>query len=520
MNRIENTHTERKESELSVMSFGDGISIHIYPGSANEVKGVKIFIGRQNEEKSLFVVAPPTEQNVAAMFEGEILSEEPHTDWKMKVKMCPLNHHNARSLQQIFPFTRAVPIGLHNSYGFGDRLGLANPGHLRALKGFNFRPILAQQSIRELTRTQRTPEDVMDAAVWAVYQEGYKDGFGADADHLKTVADVDRLVKAGFTMFTIDPSDHIVNGVTELSAEDLRKRVEALPWNEFGDSHRSVMDKYKDMAIRIDALYSITSSEREIDEACLKYMAAILNIKKIHLHLKTRHANYNCEIEVSIDETDTITTPFEHFFIVTELKRLGVTFVGLAPRFVGDFEKGIEYKGDIQTFKEHYLKHAAIAKHFGTYKISFHSGSDKFKVYDAVASLPQTLIHVKTAGTSYLEALKVVAIRAPELFKGILDFSVSLYDTEKKSYHVTGDVKKIKAGKDYKESELEGLFASTDIRQALHVTYGRVLTERNEKSEYIFRNRIYECLEKNEALHYEILVKHFHRHLEPFENWT
>jgi tagaturonate epimerase len=47
------------------------------------------------------------------------------------------------------------------------------------------KPVLAQQSIRELSRTNRTADEVMDAAVWAVFQEGYKDGFGADADHLK-----------------------------------------------------------------------------------------------------------------------------------------------------------------------------------------------------------------------------------------------------------------------------------------------------------------------------------------------
>jgi hypothetical protein len=254
-------------------------------------------------------------------------------------------------------------------------------------------------------------------------------------------------------------------------------------------------------------------------EACLKYMAAIINIRRIHTHLKTKHANYACEIEVSIDETDTVTTPFEHFFIVSELKRMGVGFVSLAPRFVGDFEKGIEYKGDIELFKDHYLQHVAIAKYFGNYKISFHSGSDKFRVYEAVGALEQTLIHVKTAGTSYLEALRVIAMREGALFREILDFSVGLYDQEKKSYHVTGDMKKIKKGKDYSDRELEALLESTDVRQALHVTYGRVLTEKNEKGEFKFRTKIYSCLDRNEDLHYQILIKHFHRHLVPFKNW-
>ena len=32
---------------------------------------------------------------------------------------------------------------------------------------------------------------------------------GADADHLKSEADVDRTAAAGFTFFTIDPSDYV-----------------------------------------------------------------------------------------------------------------------------------------------------------------------------------------------------------------------------------------------------------------------------------------------------------------------
>lgn len=505
--------------DFTAISFGNGLTIEAYPNSINEIEDVRLFIGQESGKRYLHIATQGGTGNVARKFEGEDLSV-PSTDGKkVGLKRCPMNHRNVKGLQELFPFTRPVAIGLQNSYGFGDRLGLANPGHLRALKGYNFKPILAQQSIRELTRTQRTPEDVMDAAVWAVFQEGYKGGFGADADHLKTTDDVDRLVEAGFTMFTIDPSDHVVNGVTELSQADLVKKVNALPWLDFGDLYEKLLGRYKDKTAKLDAAHSITATEREVLEACLKYMAAIINIRRIHTHLKTKHADYVCEIEVSIDETDTATTPFEHFFIVNELKRMGVGFVSLAPRFVGDFEKGIEYKGDIELFMDHYLQHVAIARYFGTYKISFHSGSDKFRVYEAVGSLEQTLIHIKTAGTSYLEALKVVAMRDPALFREILDFSVGLYDEERKSYHATADLKKIELGKDYRDEELEGLFTSTDVRQALHVTYGRVLTEKNSKSEYMFRTRIYDCLERHEDLHYQLLIKHFHRHLAPFKNW-
>src|SRR5690606_13855967 len=104
-----------------------------------------------------------------------------------------------------------IPLGLEASFGFGDRTGLATPGHVEALQrsGAPIRPIFPQQSIREMTRTARTPKDVMADAVWGMQHAGYDGPSGADADHLKTPQDVDRTAEAGFTFFTIDPSDHV-----------------------------------------------------------------------------------------------------------------------------------------------------------------------------------------------------------------------------------------------------------------------------------------------------------------------
>lgn len=282
---------------------------------------------------------------------------------------------------------------------------------------------------------------------------------------------------------------------------------------------RDLIARYEERTIELGGGYWICATKREVLEAYLKYVAAIVNVRRIYNHLKTKHASHDCEIEVSIDETDTVTTPFEHFLIVSELKRLGVTFVSLAPRFVGEFEKGIDYKGNIELFKDHFARHSAIAEHFGFYKISFHSGSDKFRIYEAVGAMKQTHIHIKTAGTSYLEALKVVAMKDAGLFREVLDHAVSLFENESKSYFVSADMERIKPGDQYEDDELVGLFDSNDVRQALHVTYGRVLTDKAEKSRYLFRDRIYECLKKNEDLHYKLLVRHFARHLSPFKDW-
>ncbi len=510
----EKLNITKPEKDTVLIDFSEKLKINVYVSSINSKADAIFFIGRVDYEKSLYIVSGKSDGISDEEFTGEKIATG---DDGIVIKKCPMNHFNRTVLQKHFPFTVAVPVGLGNSFGYGDRLGVANPGHVISLRGYNFKPIFAQQSIRELTRTIRRPEDVMDAAVWAVFQEGYKDGFGADADHLKTTGDIDLMVGAGYKTFTIDPSDFIVNGAEHLDRITLMKRVLDLSWKEFNEDSKDLIARYENKEFKLSNDFSIKPSIEEILAACLKYKRALIHIKNMHDYLKNTYPDYSNEIEVSIDETETVTTTFEHFFIVNELNIMKVDFVSLAPRFVGAFEKGIDYKGDIELFKTEYLKHLSISDHFGFYKLSFHSGSDKFTVYNAVASLRKGKIHIKTAGTSYLEALKVVAITEPDLFREILDFSAGLYEVEKKTYHVSADMKRIKPAKEYTDSELEGLFASNDVRQALHVTYGRVLTEKDASSNYTFRNRIYECLNKNEALHYEILVKHFHRHLDPFE---
>ena len=88
--------------------------------------------------------------------------------------------------------------------------------------------------------------------------------------------------------------------------------------------------------------------------------------------------------------------------------------VSLAPRYIGDFEKGVDYKGDVAALERSLRDHAAIAELLGPYKLSLHSGSDKLSMYPALARATKGRFHVKTAGTSYLEALRVVARHEPD----------------------------------------------------------------------------------------------------------
>ena len=496
-------------NDLFDLMLNDNLTVQVYSNSIIEYKDSVLFISKEGIVKSLFVIAN-NKTDLGNKLEG---TEIPSGIF---IKKCLMNTTNRKVLQEVFSFTKPVVIGLKNSFGFGDRLGLANAGHLRSLHISKFKPILAQQSIRELTRTNRTPDDVMDAAVWAVMQEGYKDGFGSDADHLKSFADIDLMLGAGFTMFTFDPSEHVDNEADNYSEDVLYKVVADLPWNELKDAFPSAERRYVKKEVKISDNFTIKVSTVDFLRAYAKYGKAVSHIKKMYDYLKSKCPEDKFEVEVSVDETESVTSPFEHYFFANELTRLGVKYVSLAPRFIGAFEKGIDYKGDLDVFKTEYQKHLSIVRHFGNYKISLHSGSDKFSVYKVIGSLHEALTHVKTAGTSYLEALRVVAAKQPDFFREILDFCRGLYETEKHSYHVSADINVVKAGKDYSNEELLSLFGSNDARQVLHVTFGKVLTEKDSSGKLLFKDRILKCLEENEETHYEFLIKHFHRHLEPF----
>ena len=220
------------------------------------------------------------------------------------------------------------------------------------------------------------------------------------------------------------------------------------------------------------------------------------------------------ELEVSVDETDQPTSHAEHLYIAKELKRLGVKWVSLAPRYVGRFEKGVDYIGDVTAFETELQGHAAIARQFGPYKLSLHSGSDKFSIYPAAMRQTSGLVHLKTAGTSYLEALRTIAAFDVELFREIYFFARQNYNTDKASYHVSAELSRAPIPEEVKD--WPGLLDQFDAREIFHVTFGSVLTERSTSGDWRFLDRFMDFLRVNPEAYASNLEKHFIRHLTPF----
>jgi len=406
------------------------------------------------------------------------------------LKAIPCTPANVAPLHATFAYTAPRPVAGHRTtFGTGDRLGIATPGHVRAVRDFDAVPVLAQQSTRELNLTGRTFSDVVAAASWGVFQEHFTRGYGADADHVKTEGEIESALRQGATMITLDCSDHIHR-------------------QSLGAVEAAYLDR--DHLIRNAAgrEYNIRFTADQLASAAGTYGEAIQFTRRV---FERYIASSGCDFELSIDETQTPTDPTAHFFVANELRKAGVTVTSIAPRFSGEFQKGIDFSGDVKRFEREFELHAAVADHF-EHKLSIHSGSDKFAVFPVIGRHTGGRLHHKTAGTSWLEALRVVATFDPGLFRMLHAFARETFFEAARYYHVGVRPERLESIASMPDGGLPGLLDDPGHRQLLHIAYGTILTA-VDGGRHRFKLALYGLLEKKEDLHYRYLARHIGRHL-------
>jgi len=349
---------------------------------------------------------------------------------------------------------------------------------------------------------------------------GWSGPVGADADHLKTTADVDVTAAAGFTFFTIDPSDHVdpeADSYTEVELGSMFNEVkEYAPW----------FNSYRGKSVALPSGTKVELTEEACMRAAVKYGKAIDHAIGLDKYIRQvqESAGREYEIELSVDETAQPTTLAEHYIIADQCLSGGMKLVSLAPRFIGDFEKGIDFKGEVEALERSLTDHAAIAGKLGPYKLSLHSGSDKLSMYPALARTTRGRFHVKTAGTSYLEALRVAARCDSGLFREIIEFSRTRLETDRATYHISATLDSVPPPADLaddREIERQYLELWDEVptgkgftkpgRQIVHVTFGSVLTD--EK----LGPALLALLHDRQEVYTEVLADHFARHLEALQ---
>ncbi|HXK44654.1 MAG TPA: tagaturonate epimerase family protein [bacterium] len=397
-------------------------------------------------------------------------------------------------LRNTFSFLAPACAGMKNSFGFGDRTGFATPGHIRAVKGSEFFPIFAQQSARELERTGRTFKQVLDDAIFWCFVCGWSDGFGADADHAKSLDVLQQAISAGYTFFTIDPSDKIKSH------------------SEVSSCEKHNIERYcKEYAGKNFACegFSFVFTEEMISDLATTYGSAIDFIEECYTFISDQKNDF--DFEVSVDETKVPTTPYAHVFIVMELKKRKIEFDSLALRFPGRFEKGIDYIGDIGEFVRDLEIHNNIRKHFGLYKISLHSGSDKFSIYPVFKETLGNGFHVKTSGTSWIQSLKTIAVVDREFFARCMEVALKDFEKNSKSYEISADISKVNSER-MRNENLEEMFLDNNVRQLIHISYGSIIGNTPEGQK--MKEHYYTLIKKNYELYFRFVEGHLKKHVQ------
>lgn len=296
------------------------------------------------------------------------------------------------------------------SFGMGDRFGHQGRAQLAALieakkQGVEITPVW-NKSNREHCIIGTRPADVRREADAAVAAWNWNEPYFVDADHI-SLSNVDGFLEAS-DFFTLDVAEFIGRAAPPADVE------------AFVQEHRDLLGTH-----RIDGM----DVPVEIDDARLrfiasKYLAAIRQAGAIYRHIEAAKGPGNFITEVSMDETDTPQTPIEMFVILAAVAKEWIPVETIAPKFSGRFNKGADYVGDVDQFAREFEQDLAVlrfaVRQFGLpegLKLSIHSGSDKFSIYrpirEALAKFDAGL-HIKTAGTTWLEELIGLALAGGE----------------------------------------------------------------------------------------------------------
>ncbi len=405
------------------------------------------------------------------------------------------------------------------SFGVGDRFARQARAQLQALQkaaraGVDITPVW-NKSHREHKIIGSDPRATRLGADQAVAALGWSGAYFVDADHIN-LSNVDFFIEA-CDFFTIDVADSIARPAPEEDVEGFVRRYRHLT----GSHNLPLLD------------VSMEISEELMRETARKYLFAAGEAGRIYRHIREGRKGRPFITEVSMDETDEPQSPVELFLILAALSFYGVRPHTLAPKFSGRFNKGVDYVGDLSRFTDEFERDLAVIRLAGAYfdlpaslKLSVHSGSDKFSLYPVIRQAIRRFdagIHVKTAGTTWLEELiglaeaggdglemaREIYEQALEAFEALCAPYATVIDIDRQQLPAPDEVRQWEGGRfarALRHNPGDSLY-NPHFRQLLHVGY---------KIAANMGDRYLNMLEKHEEVVAEnVTTNIYERHLRP-----
>src|ERR1700693_1473672 len=291
------------------------------------------------------------------------------------------------------------------SIGVGDRFSLQGAAQLQACVSALRHDVevipVWNKSNREHNMIGSEPSQTRRAAQLAVEVSEWSRPYFLDADHID-LETVDRFIEP-CDFFTIDV------------AEKIGAPADPDLVNEFTNRHPELLAE-----IPLRTLGRTLNANREqIDNVARKYLAAVAEAGKIYRYIEQRKGTGQFIPEISMDETDLPQKPIELLVILTAVADEKIPLQTIAPKCTGRFNKGVDFRGNIEAFMSEFAADLAVVAHAireynlpDNLKLSMHSGSDKFSLYAHIHSAIKSVgagLHLKTAGTTWLEEITGLA---------------------------------------------------------------------------------------------------------------
>lgn len=394
------------------------------------------------------------------------------------------------------------------SLGVGDRFGQEGEAQLSAIlkakekQGIEVTPVW-NKSYREHKITGTSPLEVKIEAENAVKALNWKGSYYVDADHIN-LRNVDPFIPYS-NFFTIDIAEYINHPSEESEIK------------EFMRDYKSYFGKVSVPGIN----HVMTIDQAKVEETVHKFMYAIKKAGNVYHHILKKKKAKPFITEISMDETVNPQSPSELLIILAMIHQQEIPIDTFAPKFPGDFYKGIDYVGEISKFKDYFNHTLSILSYtkdlFGfksNLKLSIHSGSDKFTLYPIMRTAIKKYkmgLHLKTAGTTWLEEITGLikgSQKAFNLIKKIYKNAYEQCDDLIIPYDAVVNINKNNLPKPNSvKSWTEKTFFNAlnhdpsnpkynqDLRQLFHISYGVVSN---------FRQKFYKALRDNK----EIISRH------------
>ena len=395
-----------------------------------EVPGGWLALAMTEEGKRL-VFASKEESQLGKMLIAERTGEENGVN----VAVMQLNSNNGAAVRRFVKWAAPSACGTKGtSVGFSDWVGAADAFAAELFAKRQMKPVLVDYTADNSAALKRNFLEAVDTATWGVMENGYKEGYGANAAGLKTEEDIVKALLYGYSMVGFDCSEKIDLSLEKLSDEAVEKR-----YNELNEVFRAALAaSYLNAEFKVGS-NTVKFTEEQLRRIVMEYGEAIMHVQFIY-NSYLKNTPWDIDFELSLSKPGKMLTVQEHYLIANELQRNNIKLASIC----------LDGMQEQEALKEDLQVHCEIADTFG-YRLSF-CNADLAQVDFASANkFLKGKVHFKLTNVLWSAALQMIAANNAELMG------------------------KIAAAAELEVATAEELTAETEIGKAYALAYAKVL---------------------------------------------